>query len=116
MKGQQKTALSNVCMTVFRKCDAQTRKDMMRILGQGLGRAALAKYQAIVKDLAAKGGKTGAIRDMVAGADFMPLVLGTVSHRYSCRRSACRLIPLREAYWVIAKAAQGGRREMWLCP
>ncbi len=60
---------------------------------------------------------TGVLRDMVAGADFMPMVSETVSYRYSCSRRKCKLIPLRESQWILGKAKDDGfsRGKMGLC-
>ena len=76
---------------------------------------AAVSHRVIAQSLKSKGGVTNALMNMVTCADFMPMVSDTVSCRYSCRRSACRMIPLRESQWVIGAANGDGVKLMWLC-
>ncbi len=46
----------------------------------------------------------------------MPMVSEAVGYRYSCRRSDCRLIPLRETQWITGASGDGGDRQTWFCP
>ena len=84
-------------------------------LSQGLGRKRWASTARSGEKIVAEGETKSELRSMVAGADFMPMVSETVSYRYSCRRSECRLILLREAQWLIGTSGDGGDRQMWFC-
>ena len=60
---------------------------------------------------------TSGLAKLVAGADFMPMVSEAVAYRYSCRRSACRYIPLMETQWIITTSMEGtGKNTKWNCP
>ncbi len=47
-----------------------------------------------------------------AGADFTPMLAGTVAMRYTCRHAQCASITITEMGWFIAKAE---KKEMWFC-
>ncbi len=49
-----------------------------------------------MENIAAKEELTQELLALVAGADLMPMISDTVSVRYSCRGSVCRMIPMRE--------------------
>ncbi len=73
----------------------------------GLCKKAMDIYRAKVAKISARGEATAELRHMVAGADFRPMVSEAVGYRYSCRRSDCRLIPLRETEWITGTSGDG---------
>ena len=115
LKGQKKTALGYACLEVYGSSSPELLKKLRLNLSKGSDKAALDIYLSKIEKLVAKEEPTPELRSMMAGADFMPMVSETVSCRYSCRRSECRLIPLREAQWLIGTSGDGGSREMWFC-
>ena len=52
---------------------------------------------------------------MMAGADFMSMISGTVSYIYICRRLGGRMTPMRESQWMIGKATTTAKNSMWFC-
>ncbi len=116
LKGQKKTALGYACLEVNGSSSPELLNKLRLNLCQGLDKAAMDIYLSKIEKMVAKEEPTSELRSMMAGADFMPMVSETVSYRYSCRRSDCRLIPLRETQWLIGASGDGGKREMWFCP
>jgi hypothetical protein len=78
-------------------------------IAKGLDKKAMEVYIAKVATIAAKADPSQELMAMAAGADFMPMTSETVSVRYSCRRSNCRMIPMRENQWWIAEPVDGNR-------
>ena len=71
----------------------------------------------MVNKMATKGTMTQELQNIMAGTDFMPMVSETVSYRYSCRRTDCRYIPLKETQWIIGTSMDGsGKNQKWFCP
>ena len=103
-----------MCQTLFGVVNADKLREVRMTIAKGLGKRAMEVYISNVEKIAAKEEPTQELKAMMAGADFMPMVSETVSYRYSCRRSECRIILLREAQWVIGKPASGGE-PMWFC-
>ncbi len=68
-------------------------------LAKCLVRKAVEIYTEKVNKIIARADPSHELVAMAAGADFMPMVSETVSMRYSCRRSECRMIPMRENQW-----------------
>ena len=66
-----------------------------------------------VERIAANAEPTQELLALLAGTDFMPMLSETVSYRYSCRRSACRMMPMRESQWMIGKATATAKDSMW---
>ena len=117
LKGMKKTVLGNLAKKYFGDRTAGSLARLKKQLSSGLDKKALEDYGAMVTTIAAKGTITAELRNMVAGADYMPMVSETVSYRYSCRRMDCRFIPMKETQWVIGHSKEGtGKRAMWFCP
>jgi hypothetical protein len=83
-------------------------------IAKGLDAKAMEAYIKKVEKIAAKEELTQELMALVAGADFMPMISDTVSVRYSCRRSVCRMIPMRESQWWIGQP-EGGGKPLWFC-
>ncbi len=88
--------MGQVCQTLFGVVTAERLRDVRMTIAKGLDKRAMEVYISKVEKIAAKEEPTQELKAMMAGADFMPMVSETVSYRYSCRRSECRMIPLRE--------------------
>ena len=114
LRQQQEPALGQVCQALFGIVNAEKLKEVRMTIAKGLDKKAMDVYISKVENIAAKEEPTQELMAMMAGVGFMPMVSETVSYRYSCRRSECRMIPMRESQWVIGKPASGGK-PMWLC-
>ena len=116
MYSLKKTALGQIAKQFFGKRDAKNMAKMREVLSEGINTVAIEAYTDLVDKIAAKGTMTTDLAKLVVGTDFMPMVADNVSYRYSCRRSACRKIPLKETSWFITTSEDGtGKKTKWNC-
>ena len=116
VKATKANALAITCARAYGSVTKESKQKMQKELSKGIGTEAWVLYTKVVMDIANKDDVSAILRDLSATADFMPMISETVSYRYSCRRSGCRKIPLKETQWLIAAAMLGAGVTMWFCP
>ena len=94
---QETAALNQLCQHLHGgKVTKERFLHTRQTVSKGLDKRAMAFYADKVNKITGKADPSNELVAMAAGADFMPMISETVSMRYSCRRSECRMIPLRE--------------------
>ncbi len=103
-----RTALHQLCQTLHGgKISKELMVDTRKSIAQGIDKKTMDTYTKKVNNIVANTDPSKELLAMACSADFMPMISETVSMRYSCRRSDCRMIPMRESQWWIAELDRG---------